>query len=129
MAKVLPCAFILIGLFETWVKSETVEKIMGDATGFKGYLSAILLAATTVGGVYVAFPVAYSLRQKGASLVNIFIYLGASAIVRIPMTTFEASFLGLKFTLIRLVVSLPLVIVSSILLGSYFEKRVRFLPL
>ena len=26
MLKILPCAFILIGLFEVWVKKETVEK-------------------------------------------------------------------------------------------------------
>ena len=26
MLKVLPCAFILIGLFKIWVKKETVEK-------------------------------------------------------------------------------------------------------
>ncbi len=61
MLKVLPCAFILIGLFEVWVKKETVEKHFGEKSGMKGYLSGILLASTTVGGLYVAFPVAYSL--------------------------------------------------------------------
>jgi hypothetical protein len=29
MLKLLPCAFILIGLFEVWVKRETVEKHFG----------------------------------------------------------------------------------------------------
>jgi len=39
------------------------------------------------------------------------------------MTIFEASFLGIKFTAIRLFVSLPLVIISSVLLGNYLNKR------
>jgi len=39
------------------------------------------------------------------------------------MTIFEASFMGIKFSAIRLLVSLPLVIISSILLGDYLEKR------
>jgi uncharacterized membrane protein YraQ (UPF0718 family) len=83
----------------------------------------VLLAGTTVGGLYVAFPVAYSLYSKGAKLSVIFTYLGAAAICRVPMTIFEASFMGIKFTTIRLLVSLPLVIVTSILLGNYLAKR------
>ena len=56
MLKVLPCAFILIGLFEVWVKKERVEKHFGEKSGVRGYLWGILLASTTVGGLYVAFP-------------------------------------------------------------------------
>jgi len=123
MLKILPCAFILIGLFEAWVKKETVEKHFGEESGIRGYIWAMLLAGTTVGGLYVAFPVAYSLYSKGAKLSVIFTYIGASAICRVPMTIFEASFLGIKFTAIRLLVSIPLVIVASILLGNYLTKR------
>jgi len=123
MLKILPCAFILIGLFEVWVKRETVEKHLGEESGIKGYIWALLLASTTVGGLYVAFPVAYSLYRKGAKLAVIFTYIGASAICRVPMTIFEASFMGIKFTLVRLFVSLPLVVITSMLLGDYLTKR------
>jgi len=123
MLKLLPCAFILIGLFEVWVKRETVEKHLGEKSGIRGYIWAVLLASTTVGGLYVAFPVAYSLYSKGAKLSVIFTYIGAAAICRVPMAIFEASFLGIKFTAIRLFVALPLVIVTSILLGDYLTKR------
>jgi uncharacterized membrane protein YraQ (UPF0718 family) len=87
------------------------------------YVWIILLAGTTVGGMYVAFPVAYTLFRKGAKLSIIFTYLGASAICRIPMTIFEASFMGIKFSLIRLLVSIPLVVLSSVWLGHYLERR------
>ena len=123
MLKLLPCAFILIGLFEVWVKRETVECHLGEQSGFRGYVWAILLAATTVGGLYVAFPIAFSLYNKGAKLGVIFTYMGAAAICRIPMSIFEASFLGIKFTAIRFAVSIPLVIISSMLLGRYLAKR------
>ncbi len=123
MIKILPCAFILIGLFEVWVKHETIEKHFGKSSGIKGYILGVLLASTTVGGLYVSFPVAYSLHNKGAKLSVIFTYIGASAVCRIPMITFEVSFMGIKFTTIRLLVSLPLIIISSILLGDYLEKR------
>ena len=123
MLKIVPCAFILIGLFETWVKRETVERHLGEGSGIAGYLWAVLLAGTTVGGVYIAFPMAYSLHSKGARLGVIFTYIGASAICRIPMGVFEASFLGIKFTAVRLLISLPLVIITSKLLGDYLTKR------
>ena len=123
MLKLLPCAFILIGLFEVWVKKESVEKHLGKDSGMLSYIWIILLAGTTVGGLYVAFPVAYSLFKKGAKLSIIFTYIGASAICRVPMTIFEASFMGIKFSLVRLIVSIPLVILSSIWLGNYLEER------
>jgi len=66
MLKLLPCAFILIGLFEVWVKRETVEKHFGEESGIRGYIWALLLGGNTVGGLYVSFPVAYSLYGKGA---------------------------------------------------------------
>jgi len=123
MLKILPCAFIMIGLFEVWVKKESVEKHLGKGSSVLGYIWVILLAGTTVGGLYVAFPVAYSLFKKGAKLSIIFTYIGASAICRIPMTIFESSFMGIKFSLIRLIVSIPLVILSSVWLGNYLEKK------
>ena len=123
MLKLLPAAFILIGLFQVWVKKETVEKHLGKGSGIKGYIWAILLAGTIIGGIYVALPIAYYLHSKGAKLSVVFTYVGASAICRIPMTIFEISFMGLKFALIRLFVSIPLVIVSSIILGAYLEKK------
>jgi uncharacterized membrane protein YraQ (UPF0718 family) len=123
MLKILPGAFILIGLFEVWVKREMVERHLGEKSGFRGYLWAILLSATTVGGLHLALPIAYTLGSKGARLSVIFTYLGAAAICRIPMTIFEASFLGIKFTAVRWLVSLPLVIIASMLLGNYLSRR------
>ena len=123
MLKIVPCAFILIGLFEVWIKRETVERHLGEGSGIMGYLWGILLAGTTVGGIYIAFPVAYSLYSKGAKLGVIFTYIGASAICRIPMAIFEASFLGIQFTAVRLLVSLPLVIITSKILGDYLTRQ------
>ena len=122
MLKIVPIAFVLIGLFEVWIKRETIEKHLGDNSSWRGYFWAILLSGTTVGGLYVAFPIAAVLYKKGARLSVIFTYIGASAVCRIPMAIFEASFLGIKFMLIRLLVSLPLIIISSVIMGNILSK-------
>ena len=123
MLKILPFAFILIGLFEVWVKKETVIKHLGDNSGIKGYFWVLILAGFTVGGLFTAFPLAESLRKKEASLKVIFAYLGFAGIVRIPMTIFEISFLGLPFTIIRLSVTIPLFLLIGILIGSFLDKK------
>ena len=128
MVKILPPAFILIGLFDVWVSRETIEKNFGKSSSFKKYIYSILLAATTVGGTFVAFPVANSLYHKGANFSSVFTYVTAASIVMIPMSIMEASILGVKFTAIRLGVSLPLVIISSIILSKYFEGKDYTLP-
>ncbi|MBN1257773.1 MAG: permease [Planctomycetes bacterium] len=128
MVRILPCAFILIGLFEAWVKTETVEKHLGGKSGLKGLLWALVLASTSVGGFYVSLPLAHALHQKGTRLAVVFTLVSASAICRVPMGIFEASFLGLKFTLIRLVIAIPLVIISSLWLERYATRKGITLP-
>lgn len=123
MVKIVPIAFILIGLFEVWVKKETIENHLGERSTWKAYFWIILLSSTTVGGMYVAYPVAAALYRKGARLGVLFAYLTAAAVFRIPMTIFEASFLGIKFTLIRLLVTLPLLVISSELMQKLIEKK------
>jgi len=123
MMTLLPCAFVLIGLFDVWVKRETVEKHLGAGSGLRGYFWSVLLAGTTVGGLYIAFPVAYSLHRKGARLGVIFAFIGLSGICRVPMSMFEASFLGAGFTAVRLAVSIPLVVLTSAIMGRILERR------
>jgi len=123
MITILPVSFILIGLFEVWINRETVEKHFGHASGYRGYLWAIILSGTTVGGAYVAFPVGHALYQKGARLSIVLTYIGSAALTRIPMTIFEATFLGPKFALLRLGVSLPLVVLAAMVLGRLFDHK------
>lgn len=123
MLKLLPCAFVLIALFDVWVKRETVERHFGKGSGLRGYLWGILLAGMTVGGMYVAFPVAHSLFRKGARLSVIFAYVGFAGVCRIPMTMFEATFMGGLFTAVRLGLSIPLVIIASQIMGRVLERR------
>ena len=123
MLKLLPCAFVLIALFDVWVKRETVERHFGKGSGIRGYLWGILLAGMSVGGMYVAFPVAYSLFRKGAQLSVIFAYVGFAGVCRIPMTMFEVSFMGPVFTAVRLAASIPLIIVVSLVMGRVLQRR------
>jgi len=122
MMAYIPLIFILIGLFEVWVPRAIIEKHIGEESGFFGIVWVILFAMLQVGPLYGAFPVAYMIWKKGASVRNIFIYLGAFTTLKIPMLSFEIGFLGLKFTLLRTLLALPVFILIAFIMEKFFAK-------
>lgn len=123
MILFLPLMFILIGLFDVWVPREKIEKHIGNESGWKGTGLVILLASLQAGPLYGAFPFAYILWKKGCSIKNIFIYLGAFATIKIPMITFEIGFLGLKFSLLRTLITLPVFIIIGYIMEWYLKDK------
>lgn len=128
MASFLPIMFLLIGLFDVWVPKERIERHIGHESGLLGSFWVILLATLQAGPLYGAFPVAYILSKKGASVRNIFIYLGTFSCMKIPLLTFEIGFLGLKFSLLRTIFSLPVFIIIGILMEKILGEKYRVLP-
>jgi len=123
MLIALPIMFVIIGLFDVWVSKEKVQKHIGESSGIKGILLVMLLAFVQAGPLYAAFPVAYILKKKGTSSVNIFIYLSSYTMAKVPMLTFEIGFLGLKFSILRLILSIPVFVLIGIVMGKYFDKH------
>ncbi|MCU0473720.1 MAG: permease [Bacteroidales bacterium] len=123
MILFLPLMFILVGLFDVWVPREKIKKQIGRESGWKGTGLVILLATLQAGPLYGAFPFAYILWKKGCSIRNIFIYLGAFATIKIPMITFEIGFLGLKFSLLRTLITLPVFILIGYLMEWYLKDK------
>ena len=120
MISFLPAIFILVGLIEAWVPKEVVAKHTGEGSGWKSSVWMILFAMLQVGPLYGAFPVAYLMWKKGTSTRNIFIYLGAFTSLKLPMLGFEIGFLGLKFTLLRTALSIPVFITIAVIIDRFF---------
>lgn len=121
MILVLPPVFILLGLLDVWVKRETMVKMMGKDSGIMGILLAFFLGSAAAGPLYAAFPVALTLLKKGSSFRNVLILIGAWSTTKIPLLIFEASSMGLNFTLIRFGLNifgiLGIALISEIVLG------------
>ena len=121
MLSVLPPIFVLLGLLDVWVDRATMVKYTGKGSGFKGVLIAFLLGSAAAGPLYAAFPFAGVMLKKGSSLTNVLIFIGAWSTTKIPLLAFEAASMGLKFTLIRLGLSL----VGIPLIALVTEKTLR----
>lgn len=120
MFAFLPAIFLLIGLLDSWVPKEVVAKHTGIGAGWYSALWMILLAMLQAGPLYGAFPVAYLLWKKGTSPRNLFLYLGAFSTLKLPMLGFEIGFLGLKFTILRTLLTLPVIFAIAWILDRHF---------
>lgn len=123
MILFLPIMFILIGLGDVWINREKVEKHIDKDSGLKGMILVIFLSMAQVGPLYGAFPVTYLLWKKGASIRNIFIYIGAFCTIKIPMITFEIGFLGWKFSILRTLFTLPIIIIIGVVMEKLLKNK------
>ncbi len=122
LIMILPAVMIIIGLFSVWVPKEIVVKYMGKTSGIKGIFLAIALGMLPTGPLYIAFPMAVALLKKGAKISNIIIFISAWACIKLPQELVEVQFLGIKFTLLRL----ALTIIFVIAMGIIIEKTIEF---
>lgn len=122
MLLVLPPIFILIGLLDVWIPKQTMIRLMGEGSGFKGILLAFLFGTVAAGPLYAAFPVAIIFMKKNVKFSNIMILMGAWGATKIPMLLFEMTALGFKFALLRLAINIPVIIIIAYFMGILIKK-------
>ncbi|MBC7246719.1 MAG: permease [Actinobacteria bacterium] len=123
MAMILPAVFIIMGLVSVWVEREFIVRFLGEESGVKGVVLSFILGSIPMGPLYVAFPLAAVLLKKGAKVANIIIFLSAWACIKLPAELMEFQFLGWKFTLVRYLATLVVVVALSEVIGRVFFKQ------
>ncbi|MPM12515.1 hypothetical protein SDC9_58868 [bioreactor metagenome] len=122
MISVVPPIMIILGLIDVWIPREAMMKYMGDDSGIKGISLAILIGSIAAGPMYAAFPFTKVLLKKGVRFSNIIIFMNAWCVTKISTLMFEISSLGYKFTLARLLIDIPGVIIMGYLVHALMPK-------
>lgn len=122
MLSVLPPIMLLLGLMDVWISRESMMKYMGDNSGFMGVFLSILIASLAAGPMYAAFPFTAVLLKKGVKFSNIIIFMNAWCVTKLSTLLFEVGSLGYKFTLIRLLIDIPGVIIMGYIV-DYLSNR------
>jgi len=117
---IMPPILILVGLMQVWVPKEWIQKFIGSQSGVKGKIFCILFGTLPTGPMYIFLPLASGLLKKGASVSNILILLGIMSSEKIPQMLVEINFLGLRFAVVRFV----LTVTAVIIMGEIIEKLV-----
>lgn len=123
MLSVLPPVMLMLGLMDVWVPREQSMKYMGDKSGFIGIILAMLIGSVAAGPMYASFPFTAVLIKKGAKFTNIIIFMNSWCLTKISTLLFEFSSLGYKFTLVRLLIDIPGVILMSYFINMLMNKN------
>ena len=122
MLYILPAVLVLMGLFAVWVSRDVVVKYLGEGSGIKGLLLSMVLGALPTGPMYVAFPMGGMLIKKGARVANVMAFFSAWACIKLPQEMVEFQFMGWRFAVTRLLITIFLVGVMC-LFAEYLYYR------
>ena len=125
MLEIFPAVMILSGLLKVFVSKEIIQRYLGRTSGFKGLIIAVLLGTLPEGPLYIAFPLVKELREKGAKISNLIVFLSAWACIKIPQELVEFKFLGLKFMALRLSLTIIFVIIMGLIAEKIYERPER----
>lgn len=119
LAPRLPFALIAAECIGRLLPRDHVAALLGSESGLTGTLLAAVLGGFLPGGPMVAFPLAIALFRAGAEQAPLVALITAWSLIALNRTLlFEVPLMGARFTLDRIMVSVPLPIVAGLLAAA-----------
>lgn len=116
IAPQIALGLFLGGLARGLADPEKIAKRLGARSGWYGLILATGLGAVTPGGPFAAFPIVYALFLSGADIGAVIAYLTAWSVLALHrVVIWEMPLIGLDFSMIRVLASLPLPILAGAL--------------
>lgn len=123
MLKIVPPIFLMIGLLDIWVPKETMIQLMGENSGIVGILIAFFIGTMSAGPLIAAFPVAQIMLKKGARYSNVLFFLMIWASSKLPILFFQATTMGLTFTLVANITLILTYLVGTQIIEKLLTKE------
>ncbi len=96
---ILLVVLVLTALFNAFIDAETVARHLGEESGAKGWIVALLGGILSHGPGYVWYPMLQNLRERGAKEGLIVAFLYARAI-KLPWVPLMVAYFGWVFTIV-----------------------------
>jgi len=115
--------FLLLWLFNLFARPRQITGFLGQHSGLKGWIFAIVGGVFSMGAMYLWYPLLRQLKADGmrASLLASFLY---SRAVKIPMLPFMMHYFGTLYTILFVVN----VLLFSIVSGLVMERIDKGMP-
>lgn len=107
----------LIGLVLTVLSPEIISKIVGARTGIIGMIITSVVGAITLIPGFVAVPLAASVYQKGAGVMQIAVFLSTLMMVGIVTVPLEMKYFDKKVTILRNLFAYIFSFIVAIIIG------------
>jgi uncharacterized protein len=109
MVKVIPLlllAFVLAGMLQATLPPELIEAWLGQHAGLRGVMIGGACGALIPGGPYIAFPIISAVYKAGAGISTVIAFVTGWAMMGVGKIPFELTFMGTRFTLVRILLFL-----------------------
>ncbi len=120
LIKIVPLVLliiILIGWLLAFLPQEVISSIIGQKVGFFGVLSAALLGTVLHIPSLVAFPLAASLLESGASVMAVAAFITTLTMIGFVTLPLEIKELGKKIALLRNGFSFLAALIIALIMG------------
>lgn len=107
----------LIGLILTFLPPETIKQYAGNSNSLMTTVIFAIVGCVTLIPAFVAFPLAGSLVNAGASVVPVVAFLTTLTMVGVVTFPLERKEFGTKFTVIRNSLSFTFAIIIALVMG------------
>ncbi len=107
----------LIGLMLAVLSPDLVTRVLGQNTGTWGMFLTSLFGAITLIPAFVAYPMAASLLDSGAGIMQIAVFVSTLTMVGTVTAPLEAKYFGWKETLLRNGFAYLFSFVAAIIIG------------
>jgi len=123
LAPKMAIAFFVAALVTALVPRAFIAKWLGEKAGFKGVALATGVGAVTPGGPMISFPLVASLSKAGAARSTVIAYLISWETLGFQrIMIWEIPLLGVEYTLMRFIASLPLPFVAA-MVADYLPRN------
>lgn len=116
MGEILGILF-LIGLILTFIPPEAIKQYAGESNSILTTVVFALVGCITLIPAFVAFPLAGSLVEAGASIVPVVAFLTTLTMVGVVTFPLERKEFGTKFTVVRNSLSFVFAIIIALIMG------------
>ena len=127
VAEIFPfllVVFLLMVLIHYFLKTKTLIKYMGEGSGIKGWLIAIVTGILSVGAIYMWFPILKSMLEKGVKpgLVAVFLYNRGIKLHWLPLM---ALYFGMKYVVVLTLITVLVSVVQGLVIDFLLAERTR----
>lgn len=126
LLPVLFLVFLIMAVFNYYLKPKTVAKYLGGDAGWKGWSLATLFGIFSHGSIYMWYPLLKQLHQKGMSYGFIAVFLYNRA-VKIPLLPALILYFGLTYTSVLLFVMIVAGLVEGKIVDVLMNHSTQFI--
>ena len=113
-------ALMTAGFISTLIPADSIASWIGEGSGLRGILIASAAGALIPGGPVIAIPTAVLLTDSGAGVPQLIAFITSWSIFAVHrIIQFELSLIGWRFTVLRLLSSIPLPVIAGLLATAF----------